>query len=70
MWEPQTTPAGLTIREAPVEYRVLTDRNLYGAGLSAIAEIIDNALDAHIGAPFSTDEGEEDGVISDPSSNQ
>lgn len=70
VWEPRTTPAGLTIREAPAEYRVLTDRSLYGAGLDSIAEYIDNALDAYIGTPFSTDEEAEDEVISGPSSNQ
>ena len=70
VWEPEQSTAGLPIREAPAEHRVLTDRTLYGAGLDSIAESIDNALDAYIGTPFSTDEEAEDEVISDPSFDQ
>lgn len=71
MWETEKSAAGLTLREAPAEYTAIPfNRRLYGAGLDSIAEIIDNALDAYIGSPFSTDEGAEDEVISGPSSNQ
>lgn len=55
MWEPQTSAAGLPILEA-LAAQPGTDRLLYGAGLSALSEIIDNALDAYIGTPFSTEE--------------
>jgi hypothetical protein len=60
----------LQLDERDGEYRVLSGRNLYGVGLDSIAEIIDNALDAYIGVPFSTDEGDGDEVISDLTSNQ
>ena len=55
MWEPETSAAGLPILEALAGSQG-TGRMLYGAGLSAISEYIDNALDAYIGTPFSTEE--------------
>ena len=55
MWESQESSAGLPILQSHTA-RQGDLRMLYGAGLSAIGEVIDNAMDAYIGSPLSTEE--------------
>lgn len=66
VWQPEKSAAGLPILEVSQPVASALPSGLYGAGLDGIREYIENALDAYIGTPFSTEEGDEDEVISEP----